>query len=258
MNEYEYIKTSPKKLATKADEALKAWDGKEMTLEEMIEDDIEGGYFDCCEEDNYMDGFFEESRCNMEGFNNRTEENTFCESKYPMPICNHTKCVRVENIGYTQAIAADGTPFEAELTSVPNENTVHIISPEIPEFYDERDIDYTQNEALIGYKAETKHIDYGILKIGMADRELDSTFYTLQNYLDYFVNIGILNFPDNYYNGAIWWLTDIEGNDLVDIAVTLDENDFLFAECNLNFKPFPLFAQKKKCDIIKIDQIQKK
>lgn len=93
------------------------------------------------------------------------------ETVYPMPICNHTQKVGKENIGYTQGITVDGIPFEADLTFVSDEETLHVILPEIPEFYDAGENGRTCFENVIGYRTTETQTDYGVLKIGMADRQ---------------------------------------------------------------------------------------
>lgn len=174
------------------------------------------------------------------------------EAMYPFPICNHTQDVGKENIGYTQGITMDGIPFEAELECGAGEKTVHIILPEIPEFYDNEDVTYIQDGKVLPFRVTATSTDYGVLKIGMVDKQKEFTMKTLENYTYYLEKIGILNFTNQYYNGAMWALTDIEGNDLVEISVALKTKDLFYAECNLNFKPFPGRSIKRNGNIIKL------
>ena len=39
----------------------------------------------------------------------------YCSCDYDFPICNHTKCVSEENLGYMRGVTFDGIPFEAEI-----------------------------------------------------------------------------------------------------------------------------------------------
>jgi len=38
--------------------------------------------------------------------------------KYEFPVCNHTKDLSEENIGYTIGVTSDGVPFEAEILPI--------------------------------------------------------------------------------------------------------------------------------------------
>lgn len=199
---------------------------------------------------------FEETFCEVieedDDYEFESNEVIFHESQYPFPICNHTQDVGKENIGYTQGITMDGIPFEAELECRAGEKTVHIILPKIPEFDEDEDVTYIQDGNVLPFKITATETDYGVLKIGMVDKQEEFTMKTLENYTYYLEKIGILNFTSQYYNGAMWALTDIEGNDLVEVSVVLKTKELFYAECNLHFKPFPGRSMKRN---LKYDKI---
>lgn len=115
------------------------------------------------------------------------EECDFKEMYYPMPICNHTRGVGKENVGYTQGITIDGIPFEAELVEIEGKRDIHIIMPEITDFYEEgEDANCVpDNDTVKGLVQQvTNHYNF-ILADGMVDNQVEFSLNTMQNYLDY-------------------------------------------------------------------------
>lgn len=93
-------------------------------------------------------------------------------------------------------------------------------------------------------------IDYSALDIGMVDNGEVSHMETIQRYIDYFQKNGLLRFTSYVYNGAGWYRTDILGNDLIKIVITLSENGQVFAETNLKFKNFKFNKINKTGNVI--------
>lgn len=164
----------------------------------------------------------------------------YVEAKYPVPICNHTAQVGKENLGYTQGVLSDGTPFEAELweNSI-GTRSMSILLPERPEFCsEERSALNAGNVTGIQWQHE-KADDCSILPLGMVIREESLPISELEAYTAYLERMGLLHFVSPLRNGCLRALTDTEGHDLIWDIVTLSEDGELRAETPLTFRPFP-------------------
>ncbi|WP_165060731.1 hypothetical protein [Adlercreutzia sp. ZJ154] len=154
----------------------------------------------------------------------------------PMPDCNLLEGIELDNIGYTEGILKDGTPFAAELYSRgPHTIAMNIILPEIPQYISSKNIGTASDFPDSFVEAE----DNGILAMGMIYRERQSSLEELVYYTCYLEDMGILSFVSEMREGDLEILTDRRGNPVVCDRVTLVDNGKTIAKPHLKFKPFP-------------------
>ena len=70
-------------------------------------------------------------------------------------------------------------------------------------------------------------------------------------YVDYLKENGIVEFIGGMENGTVFYVTDIEGKDLVYVTVTLAEQETIFAKTPLHFREFPNQSKQRKITIVK-------
>lgn len=166
----------------------------------------------------------------------KVEEVRYMESNSSFPICNHTKCVDKNNLGYVQGIVNDGTPFEAELWRNDMGLNVSFVMPDKVQHQRARKELVEGN--LIGFHNQEQREHQGILTIGMVDDGICEDMDITISYVDYLESNGLISFTGNMRNGMIFYVTDIEGKELVYITVTLEE-DTVYATTPLKFIKFP-------------------
>lgn len=166
----------------------------------------------------------------------KVEEVRFTESNSSFPICNHTKCVDKNNLGYVQGIVNDGTPFEAELWRNDMGLNVSFVMPD--KVQHQRAKKELVEGNLIGFHNQEQREHQGILTIGMVDDGICEDMDITISYVDYLESNGLISFTGNMRNGMIFYVTDIEGKELVYITITLEE-DTVFATTPLKFNNFP-------------------
>lgn len=160
----------------------------------------------------------------------------FTESGSSFPVCNHTRCVDKNNIGYVQGIINDGTPFEAELWR--NKMGLNISFVMQDKLQHQREKKKLVEGDLIGFHNQEQREHQGILTIGMVDDGICEDMDIIISYVEYLENNGLISFAGNMRNGMILYVTDIEGKELVYITITLEE-DTVFATTPLKFIRFP-------------------
>lgn len=162
------------------------------------------------------------------------------EAVKDFPVCNHNGAHK-ENIGYTQGIMADGIPFEAECWACGNEKTISIIMPEIEAFqYPEKDESGEKDQGKEkGFRSEIECHDGGILCIGMVDNGQEKAFTIIERYVRYLEENEVVLFNSTWCNGSVFYRTDILGNDLVEVKVTLKDTVEEYGDTALGFRPYP-------------------
>lgn len=156
---------------------------------------------------------------------------------------NHKVEIGEENLGYTQGILDDGTYYEAELWVWDGCTNVSIILPEKQE--------YVPDNSFLARKTEEKIVDAGeltcaaeasdrsVLIQGMAIREESLCYEETSRYVDYLENMGLIEFPSQLRNGSASAYTDVLGNSVVQIIVTLDDPEYgVMANSRMHFAPF--------------------
>ena len=163
------------------------------------------------------------------------EEYKFMEANSSFPICNHTQFVDQNNIGFVQGIMSDGTPFEAELWCNELGLSVSFVMPD--KVQHQRAKKELVEGNVIGFHNQEQREHQGILTIGMVDDGICEDMDETISYVDYLESNGLISFTGNMRNGVIFYVTDIEGKELVYSTITLEE-DTVFATTPLNFIRF--------------------
>lgn len=162
------------------------------------------------------------------------------------PVCNHIHSIKDNNLGYTQGIMQSGIPFEAELWRNETSRNLSVVIPEIYKSVDSSG-HTLNNENVLGFHTQVKRLHDGVLTTGMEDRgevsDLDVTIW----YVNFLQEHGIVVFTDKMENGSVSLTTDIEGNNLAYITVTLEEGGRTYATTDLKFMSFP-YQPKKTTD----------
>lgn len=176
----------------------------------------------------------------------------YYEVPFPVPVCNHSKDIGVENIGFTQGLLVDGTPFEAELWQDGENLSMTIIIPERYEYFN-GDEDYKndcfKDGRIIPNGDEYEIHDYSALIAGMEDRGFVESMEVIQRYLYYILRLKLISFKEDYYIASVQLLRDVDGNDVAAVNIVLRYNDNNMAETPLNFRDFP---GKPKGPVLKI------
>lgn len=171
--------------------------------------------------------------------------NGFTESYVDFPACNHVMDIGPENIGYTNGLTWDGCPFEAEVYCYGEQKELAVIFPDIYLEEDDCEEISDDNESNVtGFKYTIKLKDFSVLPIGMVERGQETDFKVLKWYLSYIEDLGLIRFTGAMRNCAVFYYTDINGNDLVQVRTGLITNGQEDAVTDLTFRDFP---NRKKC-----------
>lgn len=175
----------------------------------------------------------------------------FFEGYKDFPICNHVQNIGPENIGYTTGMTSIGLPFEVEVYCYGKGNELQkelaIIMPDCYAEEDDCNSEFCSMEAkkleddtnITAFSGEMEIVDYSVLSVGMIERGQEESFAIIQWYLDYIEALGIVRFKGNMRNCAVFYYTDIYGNDLVQIKTGLIMNGKVEAETDIQFRDFP-------------------
>ena len=200
----------------------------------------------------FKDVFGEKAELCMD--ENQNQERSFSEVSEPFPVCNHALDVSNMNLGYTAGIITGGIPFEAELWKNDNSKVVSIYILEktskmnVSEISNQKKDD---NEHIIGFHSAVKYKDNAVLRVGMeALEELDND--SIHKYVDYMIEVGLVSFTSNLLNGSGQRLIDIEGKNIVCIAIALESEGQLLADTPLHFCEFPGYEKKHMRNGIKV------
>lgn len=149
-----------------------------------------------------------------------------------------------ENIGYAYGVTMDEIPYMAEKWDYDDEVNVCFYLPVIEEFFEyehnaEEEAKYQQMEES-AYQVDTKSCH--VLCVGMAaDRdEEENRVDVFDAYYQYLEDVGLLEFTGNIQSGFYQILTDINGNDLFALTVTMEsrKEGMVYATTSLDFMPF--------------------
>ena len=171
------------------------------------------------------------------------------EMARPFPIFNHSSEITKENIGYVQGVFSDGVPFEAELWMCDGSMNVSFVFPEL--WPKEENQEYLKEGNVLGFHDNVARTNCGVLTIGMVDNGMVSDVNATIAYIEYLKNKGVLEFVSSMENGAVLLVTDIEGNDLAHVIVTLNEDGETLAKTPLCFHDFPNRYRKPGIRVIK-------
>lgn len=175
----------------------------------------------------------------------------YVESIYTFPICNHTREVSANNIGYSQGIMCNGIPFEAELWKCADSLNVSFVLPQIYRA-DESVVDSgLKKDNILGFRTREERIHEGVLVIGMVDNGFIEGYEELIRYVELLKDNGLIEYVGQMENAGGLRCTDIEGNDIIYISITLEEKHEKWARVNLNFRDFPNRVVKSNFRLLK-------
>ena len=178
------------------------------------------------------------------------ESPVFYQAISGFPICNHTKCVSKDNLGYVQGVLKNGVPFEAELWKNATSLNMSVVLPEQFDVSDKKSKPLKKDN-LMGFHNQVKDIHKGVLTIGMVDGGSVTELNMTMQYVDYLKENGLVEFIGDMENGSVFYVIDVEGKELAYITVTLLEQENVFAKTALHFIEFPNQPQKRKLSIVK-------
>lgn len=167
------------------------------------------------------------------------------EFSFDFPVCNHTEGIDATcNIGYTQGYMNYIVPFEAELFADEKEVTLGVIMPVLEDVEEtsggrphQKSVSNHKGN-ILGMVHQEEHKDNSVLPIGMAiDGTNDDLNITIA-YIEFLIAMGVVEFTSNVQNGSIRYFTDIRGNKLVQLLVTLKDDKEVIATTPLKFKSF--------------------
>ena len=138
-----------------------------------------------------------------------------------IPLVGAPLGVTSDNLGYTQGIMWDGTPFEAELWTGGMDVILAVVMPETKVSQE-----FLPHEPLVcgnvaGFHNTVSCADGSVLRIGMVDRGEDVRVETIQGYVKKLVDAGLVRFTTAARNGSVRYVTDENGTDLVQVIVAL-------------------------------------
>ena len=179
-----------------------------------------------------------------------TEMNTYEEASMDFPVCNHTRYVDDENLGYVQGILSGGIPFEAELWQTNGIMNLSVIIPEIIKS-DKQQENLLNDGNITGFHNEVNAVNGGVLAIGMVDRGIVDDINVIIEYVSLLKDHDIVEFESDMENGAVQLLTDVNGNDFAQIMIMLEAEDELLAMTELEFRDFPNQKKKSHLKVVK-------
>lgn len=178
------------------------------------------------------------------------ESPAFYQATSGLPICNHTESVSNDNLGYVQGITKSGVPFEAELWKNETSVNMSVVLQELFGVTDKKS-NPLKKDNLMGFHNQVEDIHNGVLTIGMVDDGINTELGVTMQYVDYLKDNGLVEFVGGMENGAVFYVTDVEGKDLVYVTVTLSEQEKTFAKTPLHFMEFPNQPKKRTISIVK-------
>ena len=182
---------------------------------------------------------------------------SYVNSKFPKPICNHSSAQFV-NDGYVVGQTDLGIPYEAEIWHDNHSKCMGIIVPIIDAFHTgikkaqaaKHPVKEIKPAKVLEFAPPTQASDFAILSVGMLDKGEEEDAAVGEKYVDYFIDCGLLELVAADYYGAMFYRTDKQGNELVEIKIILEQNGQRYAVTNLNYKKYTENV-KPKLSIIK-------
>ena len=147
----------------------------------------------------------------------------FYQSKFPPVDFNFSKeNISKENVGYAYGTTVTGHPFMAETWRYNNNQDVAFYLPVIDEFMDKEGeplINEETNTEVLTTKAEVK--GFHALCVGMINNGYVDDVSVMDAYITFLRECNLIRFESNKYNCYAFLLTDINGNDLIAITISL-------------------------------------
>ena len=171
----------------------------------------------------------------------------YCACNYDFPLCNHTKCVSEENLGYMRGVTFDGIPFEAEIFESGDILGLSVIMPQIYERTYKSNMTLKSDDSnVVQLGQNVESYDWSVLPIGMVDEGVEEDLSVTLSYVDFLVEHEIVEFTGDMWNGAVMYVEDRACNMFARVIITLKEGNEFFGETDLELKEFPKVKDKKK------------
>ena len=185
------------------------------------------------------------------------KEKNYIQSMMDFAVCNHTRGVTENNIGYVGGMLDGEIPFEAELFQYGENNDLQKeISVLMPIIKNRSELDCTQNNKgnVIGFEYEIEINDMSVLTVGMVENGQESDENTIRYYVELLENSGIIQFTGNLQSGSVFYFTDVNGNEFAQVHMGLITCGNQEAVTPLKFRKFPLknnHSDRKNFGIVK-------
>lgn len=201
----------------------------------------------------------------------------FVEGYMDFPACNHIQCIGPENIGYQTGIFDDGLPFEVEEYEYGTDDSkVRELALIMPDLYVEEDdcedtefefdyeevADHDSEEEYNAYcrKMEKDNVEpfhfemelkeCSVLPIGMVLRGQEDSLPIIKWYQEFIEEMGIVEYVSDIRSCSVFYYTDVNGNDLVQIRTGLITNGKEEAISNISLRNYPFRKEVKKKNAI--------
>lgn len=174
----------------------------------------------------------------------------FIEGYKDFPVCNHVQDIGLENKGYQTGMFDDGLPFEVEEYEYgEGDARVRELALIMPDLYVEEDdcedseyeFDYEEiersNVECFRYELELK--ECCVLQIGMVYRGQEDNFTIISWYQEFLESMGVVEYISELRSCSVFYYTDINGNDLVQIRTGLITNGKEEAVSHVELRNFP-------------------
>ena len=174
----------------------------------------------------------------------------FVEGYKDFPVCNHVREIGPENIGYQTGMFDDGLPFEVEEYEYgKGDSKVRELALIMPDLYvdaedceePEEAFDCAEGEMpkIEGFHYEMELKECCVLPIGMVFRGQEDNFTIISWYQEFLESMGIVEYISDLRSCSVFYYTDINGNDLVQIRTGLITNGKEEAVSHIELRNFP-------------------
>ena len=144
-----------------------------------------------------------------------------------------------ENIGYAHGVTIDGIPYMAEKWEIDGKVDVCFYLPVLDDLIDGMDEEEVEKCEAMEQSAECHDVKGGqMLCIGMVDNCVENEIPVMEAYFEYLATVGLLEFTTQVRAAYYLLLTDINGNDVFALTVTLEEDGNVLAVTPLRWIPF--------------------
>ncbi len=160
------------------------------------------------------------------------------------PVCYHgPNGLLRANLGYAQGVAADGTPFEAELWLDGDDLWATFVLP------DKGWEDGGEGTPVVPCAAPSEVRWASHLALGMVEHPEWERSPDLVRYVDWAEEQGLVQFSSQERAGVIHALTDVDGTDCVAVDVGLRVDGSELGSLTFELRPFPGQSRGKVVDL---------
>ncbi|MBD5560362.1 MAG: TIGR02452 family protein [Clostridia bacterium] len=166
------------------------------------------------------------------------------ETAADFPVCNYTEGIDAQNLGYMQAVMADGTPFVAEMYGSGPQLNLGIVVPTaaIPTGGPTPPQSHRTAEGgqIITFCPMEPLADLGVLDTGMTDLGMENDSNVIRETVIWLEKNGIVQFTAGLRNAVMLYRKDLSGRAVTKLVIRTEENDRQLATTPLHFRYFPV------------------